>query len=94
MAKRIYFIIGAIALLIMIYFISTPQKIASGTLVWIVTTLYAVIVGCMHGVVGHSLSAKQKGNLIFYPVTMGVLFGVFAFIYIFVVLPLIIPDFM
>jgi hypothetical protein len=94
MAKRIYTIVGAIALIIMIYFIINPQTIASKPLVWIVTILYAAVIACIHGVLAHSLSVKQKGNLIFYPVVMGILFGIFAFIYIFVVLPLIIPSFM
>ncbi len=94
MAKRIYTILGMIALVIMIYFIINPQSIASRPLVWIVTILYAVVVGCIHGVLAHSLNVKQKGNLIFYPVSMGILFSVFAFIYIYVVLPLLIPNFM
>lgn len=94
MAKRIYTILGVIVLIIMIYFIINPQTISTRPLVWIVTILYAVVVGCIHGVLAHSLSVKQKGNLIFYPVAMGILFSVFAFIYIYVVLPLIIPGFM
>jgi hypothetical protein len=94
MAKRIYTIGGAIAIIIMIYFIINPQAIASRSLIWIVTILYAVVIACIHGVLAHSLSVKQKGNLIFYPVFMGILFGIFAFIYIYVVLPLIMPSFM
>jgi len=94
MAKRIYIIIGAIALIIMIYFVVNPQASASRFVIWIVTILYAVVIACIHGVLAHSLSVKQKGNLIFYPVLMGTLFGIFALIYIYVVLPLIVPGFM
>ena len=94
MAKRIYTIIGVIALAIMIYFIINPQTINSRTLLWIVTLLYAVIVGCIHGTLAHSLTIKQKGNLIFYPVIMGILFSILVFIYIFIILPFIVPDFM
>ncbi|HNR17963.1 MAG TPA: hypothetical protein PKG90_14950 [Chitinophagaceae bacterium] len=94
MAKRIYTIVGAVALMIMIYFIITPQTIASRPLVLIVTILYAIVIACIHGVLAHSLSVKQKGNLIFYPVFMGILFGIFSFIYIYVLLPLILPNFM
>jgi hypothetical protein len=93
MPKRIYTIVGAVALMIMIYFIINPRTIASRPLIWIVTILYAVVIACIHGVLAHSLSVKQKGNLIFYPVFMGLLFGIFAFIYIYVLLPLIIPSF-
>jgi hypothetical protein len=94
MLKRIYTLTGAIALIIMIYFIVNPKTIASSSLVWLVTILYAMVIACIHGVLAHSLSTQQKGNLIFYPVLMGILFGIFAFIYIYVVLPLIIPGFM
>jgi hypothetical protein len=94
MAKKIYIILGAIALIFMIYLIINPQSIASKTIVWYVSVLYAVVIGCIHGILGHSLSAKQKGNLVLYPVAMGALFGVLAFIYLFVVLPLILPGYM
>lgn len=94
MLKRIYTITGVIALIIMIYFIINPNAISPRPLVWIVTILYTIVIACIHGVLAHSLSAKQKGNLIFYPILMGILFGIFAFIYIYVVLPFIMPVFM
>jgi len=94
MAKKIYSILGFVALAIMIYLVSNPQRLSHRSLIWITTILYAVAVGCIHGIVAHSLNAKQKGSLMLYPVFMGILFGVLAFIYIFIILPLVIPGFM
>jgi hypothetical protein len=94
MAKRIYIILGLIALATILYLIISPEGIQLKTLVWIVTIVYAVFVGCVHGIITHSLTAKQKGSLMFYPVLMGALFGLLAYIYIYVVMPIIIPGFM
>lgn len=94
MAKRIYTIIAALALVIIIYLVVNPNVIVPGTLLWLVSILYAVLVGSIHGVLGHSLTAKQKGNMIFYPVIIGVSFIVFIFIFIYLVIPAIIPGYM
>ena len=59
MAKRIYGIIAAIALVIIIYLIFNPHAIASRTLLWSVSILYALLVGSIHGILGHSLSERQ-----------------------------------
>jgi hypothetical protein len=94
MAKRIYTIIGLIALAIMIYFIVNPNTFNSKTTLWVVSVLYSVIVGCLFATIEHSLTIKQKGNLIIYPVVMGILFGILVFIYIYFILPVIVPGFM
>ena len=94
MAKRIYIIVGIIAFAVMLYFIINSQQMLVRTLVWVVTLLYAVVVGCIHGALSHTLTSKQKGSLMFYPVLMGVLFAVLIFIYLYVVLPQLIPGFM
>ncbi|MBK7289351.1 MAG: hypothetical protein KBF82_08225 [Chitinophagaceae bacterium] len=94
MAKKIYSIIAVITIIIIIYLILNPQTFASRPLLWVVTILYTFLVGAIHGILGHSLSSKQKGNLIFYPLLMGILFSVLVFIYLYVVLPLIVPGFM
>jgi len=94
MAKRIYIILGIILIAALVYFILNPGDLAVKPLVWIVTLLYASFVGCLHGLLAHTLTPKQKGSLMFYPLIMGILFGVLSFIYIFIVLPLIVPGFM
>lgn len=94
MAKRIYIIAGVIALFLVLYFILNPQDIAWKQLLWIVTLLYAIVVGAIHGILAHSLTSKQKGNLIFYPLAMGGLFTLLVYIYIYVVLPQVIPGFL
>jgi len=92
MAKKIYTIVGLISLIMLLYFSIYPPAITSKALVWIVTILYATVIACIHGILAHSLSVKQKGNLIIYPLFMGFLFAIFAFLYIYVLLPLIIPG--
>jgi hypothetical protein len=92
MAKKIYTILGIITFSIIIFLIISPGVTASSTLTWVITLLYAVFIASIHGVIDHSLNTRQKGNLIIYPVFMGALFAILAFIYLFVVLPLIIPG--
>ena len=81
-------------LLMVILFTWNPGWVAVSTAVWIVTIAYTLLVACIHGVVAHSLTSQQKGNLIIYPVFMGILFGVLVFIYLFLLLPAVNPDFM
>jgi len=94
MAKRIYIIVGVIAMSAAIYFVLNPHHIAWKQLLWIVTLLYAIVIAAIHGTLAHSLTSKQKGNLIFYPLAMGALFTFLVYIYIYIVLPQIIPDFL
>ncbi|MGV3658176.1 MAG: hypothetical protein ACO1NX_09480 [Chitinophagaceae bacterium] len=93
MARRIYTILGAIAFVIIIFLLVYPGVAAGRTLTWSVTLLYALFVTSIHGAIDHSLNVRQKGSIIFYPVFMGVLFAVLVFIYLFVVLPFVIPGF-
>ncbi|MBY5958981.1 hypothetical protein KUV50_12590 [Membranicola marinus] len=94
MARRIYSIITAISILIIIYLISTPVVIGEDALFWIVIVLYSVIVGSVHGLLSHSISSKKKDALVFYPFLMGGLFMALLLIYIFLILPFVIPGFM
>jgi hypothetical protein len=48
-----------------------------------------LIVASIHGILAHSLQPNIKGNLIFYPVLMGILFGVLSAIYFLFIMPLI-----
>lgn len=92
MAKRIYYIAGLVALAFLIFLlVGRPATVS--TLVWMVTLTYAVMIGSVHGIVSHSLAARQKGSLSIYPVFMGAIFAVLAFIYFYLVLPLVIPGY-
>jgi uncharacterized membrane protein YeaQ/YmgE (transglycosylase-associated protein family) len=77
----------------MIYLIVNNHGIETKTLTWIITILYALVVGAIHGIIAHTLKPERKGSLMFYPVMMGMLFGLLAFIYILVILPQVIPGF-
>lgn len=87
MASRIYTAIGIIALLVMVYILSKNWQQTGRALVWTVTLLYATVVGCVHGVMAHTLTARQKVSLIFYPIFMGAVFAVFIYIYLYLILP-------
>ena len=94
MAKRIYTIIAVIALVILIYLLVNPHSILPKTLLVVVSFFYAVLVGSVHGVLAYSLSSKQKGTTFLYPVMMGMSFAVFIFIYIYLIVPAVIPGYM
>lgn len=94
MSNRIFLLTGLLSIALMIYFIINPQLFSVKTLVWVVTILYSVLIGCIQGYLSHSLSARQKGSIIIFPVLMGALFAVMAFIYIFLILPLMVPGFL
>ena len=57
---------------------------------WSLSVLFLLLVTSIHGIIAHSLNPQQKGNFIFYPVLMGVLFGILAAIYFFLIMPLFI----
>jgi len=94
MAKRIYSIITIISIAIIIFLIINPMSMGNSTLFWIVVILYTLIVGSAHGLLAHSLSARQKDSQVFYPFLMGTLFMALLLIYIFLILPFVLPDFM
>jgi cytochrome bd-type quinol oxidase subunit 2 len=93
MAKRTYFLTGLLALLIMIYLIWSHPHINHTAFVWMITLIYVAVLGSVHGAVAHSLSARQKRSQVVYPVFMGALYAVLAYVYLYIVLPLIIPGF-
>lgn len=94
MAKRIYSIVAIIAIIIIISLILSPQLISISTKFWIVSIVYALFVGSIHGLLAHSVSAKQKDSLVVYPLLMGMLFTALLLVYIYLVMPFVLPGFM
>lgn len=93
MTKRLYTLSGGAALLLMIYLIISQPHMNHKAFVWMITLIYVVVMGSVHGVLAHSLSPRQKRSQIVYPVFMGALYALLAYIYFYLVLPSIIPGF-
>lgn len=93
MAKRIYSIIAIVAILIVVYFIFNPQTLGAGTQFWVVSILYAIFVGSIHGLIAYSVSAEKKDSLVVYPLLMGMLFTALFLGYIYMVMPFVVPGF-
>jgi hypothetical protein len=89
MANRLYKVLGIVSLLALIFVLMNRGKIVFEGLMWLVSILFMLIVASIHGILAHSLQPNIKGNLIFYPVLMGILFGVLSAIYFLFIMPLI-----
>ncbi len=89
MINRIYQLIGILSLVSLIVVISYRDKILMEGLLWIVSVLFLLLVVSIHGMIAHTLRPAQKGSLIFYPILMGILFGIIAAVYFFIIMPLL-----
>jgi hypothetical protein len=89
MLKRLYQIIGGIAGMSLIVVLIYKDKILTEGLLWITSILFLILVIAIHGMLAHSLKPKQKSSLIFYPVLMGILYGLMAAVYFLLLMPFI-----
>lgn len=89
MVNKVYRMIGIISILSLIVVIIFRNKILFEGLMWIVSVLFMLLVASIHGIIAHTVRPSQKGSLIFYPILMGILFGIITAIYFFVIMPLI-----
>lgn len=93
MTIKMYTLSGLSALLLMIYLIWSHPHVDLKAFVWMITLIYVAMIGSVHGLVAHSLSPRQKRSQIVYPVFMGALYALMAYIYFYLVLPQVIPGF-
>jgi hypothetical protein len=93
MTLKMYSLSGFTALLLLFFLLWSPPPINHQAFVWMVTLIYVAVMGSVHGVLAHSLSPRQKRSQAVYPVFMGALYAVLAYIYLYLVLPLMIPGF-
>lgn len=89
MANRLYKLLGILSFIFLFLLLFNRDKILFEGLLWATSILFMILVASIHGVLAHSLKPSIKGNLIFYPILMGVLFGVLSAIYFFLIMPLI-----
>lgn len=89
MINKVYQLIGILSVVFLIVVILYRDEILMESLLWIVSVLFLLLVVSIHGMIAHTLKPAQKGNLIFYPILMGILFGIIAAVYFFFIMPLI-----
>jgi hypothetical protein len=90
MARKIYWMLGILSSCSLILVLLNHEKILAEGLIWATAVLFMLIVTSIHGIIAHSLTAHQKGSLIFYPILMGILFGLLASIYMMFIMRLLI----
>lgn len=89
MARRIYWLTAIVSTIVLAIFLINHKLFLTNTVIWATGFLYFIIVGCVHGILAHSLKVYQKGSLLFYPILMGMLFAVLVGIYFYAILPLL-----
>jgi hypothetical protein len=94
MTKRVYWIFVVAAVLLGVALFMMREQFSSGLLFGLTMLPFFLLTAGVHGVLAHSVKSSLKGNLIFYPVLMGVIFSVIAFLYIFFIMRLFCPGFM
>ena len=93
MAKRIYSILIGISIALGVYLYMTKDT-NSTTFILVISglTFFMFSMG-IHGFLAHSLKPSEKGNLIVYPILMGALWAILFGIFLFLILPLLCPNF-
>ena len=94
MARRVYSIIIAIALGLGFYLFTIRDTHSKAYLITISAIIFTLFSMGIHGLLAHSLKPKVKGDIIIYPLLMGVLWAILFFLFVFVFLPILCPDFL
>jgi|GEM_PF-958575 len=94
-ARRIYWALLVLSILIGIYFYGiAPDKYEPRFLVIFALVPFLMFAGSVNGLIAHLLKPSAKGKMLVYPLFMGILFVFLFLIHIFVILPLVCPDFL
>ncbi len=94
-ARRIYWAILILAVIIGIYFYGiAPDKYDSDFLVIFSIVPFLMFAGSVHGLIVHLLKPSAKSGIIRYTLFMGMLFVLLFLIHIFIILPLVCPNFL
>lgn len=95
MVRRIYWILMLLSITIGGIILYSGADFGSKKgLLTVLTILAMIFIASIHGIIAHSLKPSTKGNLILYPLLMGVLFVFLFFIFVFFITPLFCPDIM
>lgn len=97
MARIVYLGIVAVSILIGVYFFGAGRdRFSTDFLIPFSLLPLLLFATGMHGFIAHSVSPsfKARYGAVFYPVLMGVLFVVLFMFHLFVLLPLVCPEFL
>ncbi|MDF2158046.1 hypothetical protein [Algoriphagus sp. CAU 1675] len=90
LARRIYWALLVISILMGIYFYwITPEQYSPQFLIPIAFVQFLLLIAGVHGLLAHTLKAQTKYKLISYPLVLGIIYVILFFIHLFVVMPLI-----
>jgi hypothetical protein len=93
MARRIYRIIIAVSIVLGIYLLMTRVTHSNTFLISIACFVFILFSIGVHGLIAHSLNPKLIENTVFYPLLMGLLWGVLLLLFVFFMIPSLCPDF-
>lgn len=96
-ARRIYGMLLILAIIIGVYFYGIArEKYDAHFLIFFSLVPYLMFAGAAHGLIAHGLppAVKGKGHSVYYPLAMGAVFVILFLIHVFLVLPMVCPDFL
>jgi len=94
-ARRIYWVILILSIIIGIYFFGMARdKFDPEFLIFFALVPFFMFASSVYGLIAHLLKPSVKGGMIAYPLIMGILFVLLFFIHVFVIVPLLCPDFL
>lgn len=92
-ARRIYWAILIFSLIIGVYVYGiAPHQFDTEFLLFFSLIPFFMFAGSVHGILVHALRPSVKGDMITYPIMMGLLFALLFFIHVFVIVPLVCPN--
>lgn len=94
MARRIYIVLIALSIGIGVYLFTLKGIRTDIFMVVISSVVFFLFSIGIHGLIAHSLPSKAKGGILLYPLLMGVLWAVLFLLFVFLILPLLCPDFL
>lgn len=91
MARRVYWILFYLSLIVGVLLFKAKQTIGSEMLLLLVFAVATILITSIHGIIVLRLNPDIKKGVITYPVLMGLLFAAILAIIVFIVLPFFCP---
>ncbi|WP_298366790.1 hypothetical protein [uncultured Lutibacter sp.] len=93
MARRIYQLLLGLSVIMGIVLFMVKESHSKVFLIVFASLIFLLFNTGIHGLIAHSIKPKYKGTLIAYPIIMGVIWTILFFLFVFLFLPTICPDF-
>lgn len=94
MERRIYQIVIVLSIVLGAYVFMIKETHSKTFLIVITSLVFLLFSAGIHGLLAHTLKPGIKGNIIGYPILMGVLWAVLFFLFVFFILQVFCPDFL